>query len=257
MRSASVPGSTLRHRQAREPFRPYELEAATLCVSLGLTNFEESTYSTMESFLVWDHLGALSLRKGQKGKAKGKGKDKGKKGKPRRVNPKDMCKPGIMTPGHHNYDRELSERFYASLQINFPEICDGRNIAIIDATEIDDPDHDLELRNHTGRHHMTLERVLNNENLLRVNHPLRGLSSNRKNLVVNICRSGRHRSVALNVLQPEVICHNLYDNNDMKVCTIDLHEKSDWGHLCPRGCLECSHKHPAKNDILRRAFNVL
>ena len=134
-----------------------------MIVSCGLLNFEESAWSNQSSKEVKDYLATKS----------------------------NDVKPGCL-------DNELLRKlFVESFKANFPELCRNRNIIVIDCTKFVDPDKDKSLRGHRGSHPETLRGVAEAENFLEVNEFLQDLDRVGDNLVINVCKVGRHRSVCL------------------------------------------------------------
>ena len=115
--------------------------------------------------------------------------------------------PGRRTHRRHEFwgsHKELDTRktttsLFAVLRATYPGMCDGRSIWVVDCRKSDDPDNDKSLRKHNGRNPGIKKSISESKN----NHALhsrlydgmhRFFSS--KNMVIMICRSGRHRSVA-------------------------------------------------------------
>jgi hypothetical protein len=149
------------------------------------------------------------------------------------------------------------EVFLRSFKKNFPELCKGRHIIVIDCTGFYNPDDDKTLRGHTGRHYKTLESLANDEKFAKINKPLQGLRLDKPNLVINSCKVGRHRSVGNEELEIDTINHNMYDNVPGKVRTVDLQAERHWKHLCKPDCPDChvlSSKHKAP---IQTAINIL
>ena len=190
------------------------LKYETIIASLGLTNFEEAKYSNGTHTQFKNGIGDHRVSSGY------------------------LENQGCM------------EAFRNSLKENYPEMCAGRNIVVIDCTNFVDPDQDKSLRSHTGRHHTTLERLVSNKAFAKINKPLQDLRRTKNNLVVNVCTVGRHRSVGNNELQLEVIRQNLYENQD-SVGTIDLQADTHWKGLCNKECPSCD----VRSDKHHKSFN--
>ena len=96
------------------------------------------------------------------------------------------------------HDRELLKRFLKPFEKNYPNLCDDREITVIDCTPLRDPEHDTNLRSHRGTHVNILEQVVAAGRFLQVNQTLKQVTGmpDRKHLIINVCKSGRHRSVA-------------------------------------------------------------
>ena len=92
---------------------------------------------------------------------------------------------------------ENNDKFVRSFEDNYLGMCDDRSIWTIDCRKFDDPDRSL--RKHSGRNPIITKSILESENYHALHSRLsdgmhRFFSS--KNIVIMICRSGRHRSVA-------------------------------------------------------------
>ena len=111
-----------------------------------------------------------------------------------------------------------------SFEKNYPELCKERKIIVIDCTVITNPDHDKSLRDHLGTHPQTWAQVIGHKDFVPSNAGLARLSTTGNNLVINICKSGRHRSLASSNSQKDVIKDNMYGGDPKDVCvkTTDL-----------------------------------
>ena len=118
------------------------LEAETIIVSCGITNFEQSAYSLRKSteFGKW-------------------------------LNPKGGSRPST-EPGILDSRNGARERFRKSFSENFPDLVKGREVFLIDCTELGDPDHDKALRSHLGTHPTTLRRIVESEKFPKINNCL-------------------------------------------------------------------------------------
>ena len=78
-------------------------------------------------------------------------------------------------------------------------MCDGRSIWTIDCRKLDDPNNKRSLRKHIGRNPKITKSIVESENYhalhSRLYDGMHWFFSSR-NIVIMICRSGRHRSVA-------------------------------------------------------------
>ena len=95
--------------------------------------------------------------------------------------------------------REDYDKFVRSFKDNYPGMCDGRSTWTIDCRKFDDPDNDRSLRTHICRNPRIMKSNLKSENYHALHSRLydgvhRFFSS--RNIVIMICRSGRHHSVA-------------------------------------------------------------
>ena len=76
-------------------------------------------------------------------------------------------------------------------------MCDGRSVWTIDCRKFDDPDNNRSLREHIGRNPRIMKSTLESENYHALHSRLYyGMHWFRRNIVIMICSSGRHRSVA-------------------------------------------------------------
>ena len=95
-------------------------------------------------------------------------------------------------------------------------------------------------------------RAVTRRNFAAVNIPLSALRADERNLVVSVCVSGRHRSVANTHAIERPICRKLYAGNKTKMGFLHLGEEGGWGKLCRRECPSCdgtSAKYMAALDI--------
>jgi len=131
------------------------------------------------------------------------------------------------------------ECFLKSFKENYPSLCKERRIVVIDCTKFSDPDHDKSLRSHKGTHYRTFQQIVNSKEFEEVNKPLSCLSTRKKNLVINVCKSGRHRSVANTEAQLEIIKTRLHGNRKGSVKGINLQNPTHWTKLCASDCSKC------------------
>ena len=132
----------------------------TIIVSCGLANFEQSSWSTHRRHEFWGSHEELD------------------------------------TGGHRGRQRQVCSQF---CEDNYFGMCDGRSIWMIDCRKFDDPDNDKSLRKHIGRIPRITKSIWISKNYHALHSRLydgmhRFFSS--KNIVIMICGSGRHRSVA-------------------------------------------------------------
>ena len=90
------------------------------------------------------------------------------------------------------------DKFVGSFEDNYPGMWNGHSIWMIDCRKFDDPGRDKSLRNHIGRNPRIMKSIMESKNYHELQRRLyyrmpRFFS--RKNIVIMICRSGRHRSV--------------------------------------------------------------
>ena len=214
-------------------FKPSLLSADTVIVTCGLLNFENSTYSSRES---QDWIDNHPWRNGRPSKVM----------------------PGLLTVGHKNYDKESHTRFRRSFEANYPELCKERKIIVIDCTVITNPEHDRWLRDHLGTHPQTWAQVLAHKNFETSHRGLAKLSTTRKNLVITVCKSGCHRSLASSNSITPVIKDRLYggDPKDTCVKTTDLQKQHHFDEKCGM-CSLCSPGQKANDANRISAFRLL
>ena len=83
-----------------------------------------------------------------------------------------------------------------------------------------------------GKQWKTMEAVVDSPELPSINAPLDNLRLEEKNLVINVCKSGRRRSVANKEAQFKVISTRMYNNEPRRVIMMDLQAETHWNHLC-------------------------
>jgi len=155
------------------------LDANTVIVSCGMTNYESTVYTNGRHQTFRKHLGD------------------------RKVEVDHFRKP---KPGRPNDEKIFLESF----KYNYPELCQGRDIYIVDCTGFENPDHDPKLRSHLGYHPTTLKSIVESPKFAIINKPLRNLKPHRRNLVIDVCKSGRHRSVGNGTGQKAAVQDQLY-----------------------------------------------
>ena len=144
--------------QPIQPIPQQVLDASTVIVSCGMKNFESTVYTDGKQQKFRTHLGK------------------------RTVDADHFRKP------KKEY-RDDAEIFSKSFKDNYPTLCQGRDIYIIDCTGFDSPEHDLRLRSHTGNHPTILKSIVESQKFTIINTVVRELKPFRKNLVINVCTS--------------------------------------------------------------------
>ena len=123
---------------------------------------------------------------------------------------------------------------------NYRGLVDGRKVTIVDATAfVSDPEKSPGLRSHKGSHHQTMSDLVKPDNFAEVHEPLRGLSFDEKNLVINPCKVGRHRSMGNAEMQLPTLASILYENDKSRIGSVHLQSLTDWKGLCPVSCTHC------------------
>ena len=162
------------------------LQADTIVVSCGLSNCERTSWSTQRRHEFWGSYEELDT-----------GAD---------------------------YDK-----FVGNFEDNYPKICNGGSIWMIDCKKFDDPDRKKSLRNHMGRNPRITKSIMESKNYHELHSRLydgmpRFFSS--KNVVIMICRSGRHRSVANAEFWSNTLAR--YSRHQHSVCLLHLSELDFW-----------------------------
>ena len=191
------------------------LDANTVIVSCGMTNFESTVYTDGKQQKFRTHLAN------------------------RKVEVDHFRKP-------KRAYRDDVKIFSESFKANYPTLCLGRDVYIIDCNGFDSLEHDLLLRSHTGNHPTILKGIVESQKFAVINETLRELKPFRKQLVINVCTSGRHQSVGNASGQKAVVQDQLYGVNanqrpDATVQLLHLQADSHWERLCgTTGNTECS-----------------
>jgi hypothetical protein len=159
--------------------------------------------------------------------------------------------------GHLEKHPQGKAKFLRSFQTNFPELCRDRNVIVVDCTQYYDPDKDKRLRLHLGRHPENLSRIVDSEVYATVNAPLKNLDPNGENLVINVCKSGRHRAVGNEESQLDPVKKILHDEEKGSVSAIDLQAETHWIHLCSGDCRKCKPNNPENQSSVRKAYKIL
>ena len=133
------------------------------------------------------------------------------------------------------------DKFVCSFKDNYPGMCNGRSIWTIDCRKFDDPDNDRSLRKHIGRKPKIMKSISESENYHALHSRLydgmhRFFSS--RNIVIMICRSGRHCSVANAELWSNTLTR--CGGRQHSVSLLHLSELDFWGNACAGNCSECS-----------------
>ena len=99
-----------------------------------------------------------------------------------------------------------------------------------------------------------------------VNEPLRNLKADRKSLCINVCKSGRHRSVGNGTGQQEIVQDQLYGpvsanhTPATRVQLLHLQADSHWDKMCDNTgqiCALCNPTIPQNKRNLQRAYDML
>ena len=149
------------------------------------------------------------------------------------------------------------ERFLRSFRKNFPSLCEGRNIQVVDCTAFRNPGDDETGRRHTGAHPDIMHNVYTHKLFRQVHSDLRKMTPTGKNLVIIVCRSGRHRSVASAIACSDVIRERMYNGEQGTVRAVHLQQDTHWNGLCHQACSACDLKNIRREKMMRLARNIL
>ena len=129
-----------------------------------------------------------------------------------------------------NWETEADyDKFVDSFEDNYPEVCNGCSIWMIDCRKFDDPDCDKRLRIHVCRNPRIMRSIIESKNYHELHSRLYdGMSRffSSKNVVIMICRSGRHRSVANVELWSNTLTR--YGRHQHSVSSVHLSELDFW-----------------------------
>ena len=219
-------------RFPRRNFPATVLEAKTVIVTCGMNNFESSSYSNTKSKKFRNHLGERRIE-----------------------------------ADHFSTYPEDKRIFLESFKEVYPELCKDRYIYICDCTKFDNPDHDKDLRSHLGFHPTTFKSIVDSDKFTTVNEPLRNLKAHRKNLCINVCKSGRHRSVGNGTGQQEIVQDQLYgpvrwtvQDPATTVQLVHLQKDTHWDKMCNytgQICALCDPTISQNKHNMRRAYELL
>ena len=138
--------------------------------------------------------------------------------------------------------------FIRSLRSNYPQLCKGREIIVIDCNQFHDPEKDKgDVKRHRGTHWKIQSGVMDDRRFEEIMDPLRRFNSipeGRRKLIVCVCRSGRHRSEAVRSAVHTTLCYDYYDvqPDSGGISTIQLQAGDRWNHICTQGrCSECDY----------------
>ena len=162
------------------------LQADMIVVSCGLTNFERTSWSTRRRHEFWGSYEELDT-----------GAD---------------------------YDK-----FVDRFEDNYPEMRNGRSTWMTVCSKFDDPDSNMSLRKHIGRNPRIMRSIMESKNYYELHSRLyHGISRffSSKNIVIMICRSGRHRSVANADLWSNTLAR--YMRHQHSVSLLHLSEQDFW-----------------------------
>ena len=157
------------------------MNAKTIIVSCGVLNFEDSNYSKRKCKEVQKYLHH----------------------DPTSYDRNDWCDK--VEPGKISSDKELMKKIRMSLAYNYPDLVKDRNVMIVDCTLLHDPDADKGLRGHAGTHPKICQGVVWHKKFLTAQQQLQNFDHAGKNLIVNMCKSGRHRAEAMKRVQRQPI----------------------------------------------------
>ena len=208
------------------PFTKHVLDARSIVVSCGINNCVYSNYSnkSCREFSNWQ---------------------------------RQKCRNVVKADHLSERNTGARERFLRSFRKNFPSLCEGRNIQVVDCTAFRNPGDDETGRRHTGAHPDIMHNVYTHKLFRQVHSDLRKMTPTGKNLVIIVCRSGRHRSVASAIACSDVIRERMYNGEQGTVRAVHLQQDTHWNRLCHQACRECDLKNIRREKMMRLARNIL
>ena len=133
------------------------------------------------------------------------------------------------------------KRFKQSFELNHPDLVRGRNVVVIDASQfVNDPGQKKDLRDHKGSHWQTCTDIAAASNFPEINDPLRELKFDQRNLIIDVCKVGRHRSEACKAFQILAVAKALCKNDSTNIDELSLQSLTNWNRLCNKHCPDCS-----------------
>ena len=223
-----------RQRQVKQPIPQIALDANTVIVSCGMTNYESTVYTDGRHQQFRQHLGD------------------------RKVNVNHFRNP----KQEHFKDKEI---FLESFKKNYPELSQGRDIHLVDCTGFDILSLDSRLKLHTGNHPAILKSIVESQKFTIINQPVRDLMPFRKNLIINVCKYGRQESVGNATAQKAVVQDQLYGVNanqrpETTVQLLYLQADSHWDDLCDNTgdiCSLCDPSIRQNRNNMQRSYGLL
>ena len=201
------------------------LRCKSVIVSCGLSNLEQSSYSSGKDYTLTDYY----------------------RGGRSRVN-----------RGEVRNSAEVQEMLVDSLYRNFYDsgLLKGpsgnrRQVILLDCTDLNDPEEQVQgwLKSHKGTHYITLGEIADSNRLLWATENLKDLDWKQDHLIVCICKSGKHRSVAVAELVIKALADGWHRGTFGGNCALlHLQQKTHWKELC-RGnyrCPDCYFFQPNK-----------
>ena len=209
-----------------KPFTKHDLDARSIVVSCGINNCVYSNYSnkSCREFSNWQ---------------------------------RQKCRNVVKADHLSERNPGARERFLRSFRKNFPSLCEGRNIQVVDCTAFRNPGDDETGRRHTGAHPDIMHNVYTHKLFRQVHSDLRSMTPTGKNLVIIVCRSGRHRSVASAIACSDVIRERMYNGEQGTVRAVHLQQDTHWNGLCHQACSACDLKNIRREKMMRLARNIL
>ena len=98
------------------------------------------------------------------------------------------------------------------------------------------------MRRHSGRHLEFMKRVNHLDFLDTQESVSRKFKAGKYNLILNVCRGGKHRSEATAQLQRHVIAKKIYAGDLSKVGQCSLQCETHWQRIRPESCPECTSR---------------
>ena len=101
-----------------------------------------------------------------------------------------------------------------------------------------------------------MQKHVDHKEFVDMNSQLKELRLDKKNLVINACVQGRHRSVANKECQLKVISR-MYKGDVASIELIDLQAQTHWRHLCKKECIACNLKSQEFLVAENKAYDLL
>ena len=130
--------------------------------------------------------------------------------------------------------------FLKRFKENFSRLCANRNIVLVDCTMSVDPQHDKSMRGHTGFNPKTMKRVVESHAFSKMISALKDVVLPQGNLIICVCKSGRHRSPATAAMIAPALLEGLYDGSEGLINVVHLQSLTHWDNLCDPSCPDCA-----------------
>ena len=152
---------------------------------------------------------------------------------------------GVPRRAQRGFPGDIMSCFRRSFEANFTRFRraangEGRRIYYLDCTKFYDPEDDKSLRYHPGLCPETKHKLSQSNYMDVLFKQFREFDPTVYNLIVCICRSGRHRAVGTADLTATAIASHFYESTAERVMVVHLQHEEQWGGLCEWGkCQRC------------------